>query len=269
MRTVDRIFLAVLTFAGLFIWLHDRTWLVSPGDSLPLLAALPLLVWLVAPWSFAHSDFKADRRSLAVAGVLFVAGLILGLNLLLALAWSATLWSWLGRRLDVPTRNRVSRLLPLAVLAFPWLTLDFPSLGWWYRLSGAWCAELIFQTLGFAVHRAGTQLSVAQMPFDVTAACSGIKALQAMLIAGTALCFLQVNGKHLFWIGLAFLPMVAWLANTMRVLVIVTATLSFGPEFAAGWFHYFSGWLVIVGTFGLVWLGLETLRRRLGTSNPT
>jgi exosortase len=181
-------------------------------------------------------------------------------------AWAAALWAWLGQRLETETRQRVRRLLPLAVLAFPWVALDFPSLGWWYRLSTAWCAAHLFQSLGFEVHREGTQLIVAQMPFDVTAACSGIKALQAMLIAGTALCFLQVNAARLFWAGFACLPLVAWLANTLRVLLVFVVALSFGPEFASGWFHTFGGWLVLVGTFGFTWFGLETLRRRFGTA---
>ena len=261
MKTADRFWLVALVLGGLFIWLHDRAWLTAPDDALPLLAALPLLVWLAAPWTFSNQPFQFNRALLAAAGVTTVLGLVTGFNLLLSLAWTAALWSWLGRRLEAQSRARVLRLLPLAVLAFPWLSLDFPALGWWFRLSAAWSAEHLFALSGFAVHREGTQLLVAQMPFDVTPACSGLKALQAMLIAGTALCFVQTSTSRFYWLGLAGLPLVAWLANAARVVTIVVAALSAGPEFALGWFHGVGGWLVIVGMFGLTWLGLEALRR--------
>jgi hypothetical protein len=46
------------------------------------------------------------------------------------------------------------------------------------------------------------------------------------------------------------------------VIVIVTASLSIGPEFASGWFHDFGGWLVIVSVFAALWFGIEVLRRK-------
>ena len=262
MPTADRRFTLVLVIAAGFLWIHDRAWLRAPEDALPLLVGLPLFAWLAAPWRWSSAPFRLHRGWLAIAGLIAVLGLITQLNILLALAWTATLWSWLRSRLPTDHRVRAARLLPLAVLAFPWLTLDFPALGWWCRLSAAVSAEHCFQFLGFAVRREGTQLLVAQMPFDVTPACSGIKALQALLIAGITLCFIQCGQSRRYWFGVACLPLVAWLANVVRVQAIVVAALSFGPEFASGWFHSVGGWMAIAALFGLLGWGLEMARER-------
>ena len=147
------------------------------------------------------------------------------------------------------------------MLAFPWITRDLPALAWWYRLSAAWSAEHCLSGIGLEVRREGTQIFVHQLPFDVAPACSGIQGLQALLVAGTALCFLQVGTRPFYWPAVGLLPLVAWLANALRVMLLIAAGLSFGPEVVTGWFHTVGGWLVLVMMFGLTWLALELLRR--------
>lgn len=263
MRASDRVWPIALTLGAVFIWAHDRAWLSSPDDALPLLAALPLLVWLSAPLRFESKSMAPDPRFLALAGVASVAGIVAGFNLLLAIGWTAALWAWLGIRLESDSRDRLQRLLPLALLAFPWLTLDFPSLAWWFRISAAWSAEVFYQALGLEVQRVGCGLTVAHLPFDVAPACSGIKALQSILVGGTAFCFLQTRHRGLYWIGVLCLPLVAWLANTARVITIVATALSINPDFAEGWFHDVGGWAVVLGVFGLMWLAMRQISRKM------
>lgn len=261
LRAADGLWLVGLALGGAWIWRREPGCLATPAETLPILAALALLAWFGAPWRLQPGPFRLGQSALAVAGVALVAGLLSDLMVLLALAWTALLWAWLRPRLLPDAQPRARRLLPLAVLAFPWLHLDLPSLGWWYRLSAAWTAEFSMHLLGLAVRREGTQLFVQQLPFDVTPACSGMQTLQALLVAGSALCFLQVGARRFYWFTLAFLPLVAWFANTVRVLLIIVLGLSFGPEFASGWFHMTGGWLVLVVMFGLTWLGLAALRQ--------
>jgi exosortase len=261
MRTADRWILAGLVLAGLWIWLREPGAAKPLDETLPLLAALPLLAWFGAPWNLPAASVRLHRPSLAAAGLALVVGVVTGLQILLAAAWTALLWAWLQPRLTAEARVRVGRLLPLAILAFPWLSYDFPSLAWWYRLSAAWSVEQLFQLADLAVHREGTQLFIQQMPFDVTPACSGIKTLQALLVAGTALCFLQVGRRPFYWLTLLALPLVAWLANTLRVLAIIVAALTLGPESVEGWLHFAGGWVVLMVMFALTGLGLEVLRR--------
>jgi len=295
MRLADWLFLAGLAAMGAWIWLRDTGLDLSSGDMWPLLASLPLMAWLGDPWELtcfprtgpgtmnrvgasahhqpsthrpsagsqeaAEGRFRLDVKSVGTAGVALVAGLLSGVVGLLALGWTALLWGWLSPRLSADGQARAWRLMPLALLAFPWIALDLPSLGWWYRLSAAWSVEHGLDLVGLAVRREGTQLFVHQLPFDVAPACSGIQTLQALLVAGTALCFLQIGRCRFYWLALGLLPLVAWLANATRVLLVIAGALSFGPAAIEGGLHTTGGWFVLMVMFGLTWLALEMLRR--------
>ena len=251
MKPRDLTFLLALMAAAAGIWLRDRTWLASASETLPLLAALPLFAWLGAPWRW-RADGPAFRPGLLVLGlVLAVVGAGLNLTFLLAAGWTAALWSWLAARLEPATRLRVRRLLLLPLLAFPWLALDGAMLGWWFRLSAAWAAGGLFHLAGLDVTREGTQLLVQGFPLSVDASCAGLKVLQALLIAGTAIAFLQVGDRRGFWWSVPVLVALAWLANTMRVVVLSAAALTFSVEFAKGWFHTWGGWFVLMLMFAL------------------
>jgi exosortase/archaeosortase family protein len=165
------------------------------------------------------------------------------------------LWAWLQTRLP-NERADLRRLLLLPLLAFPWLTLDLAPLGWWFRLSGAWAADQLFGALGFVVTRQGTNLLVHGLPIEVAPACSGMNSLQAILIAGIILAWLELRGSRWFWLGVATLPVLAWFANAARICAVVGVALSWGAGFARGWFHEVGGWLVVMMVFGGWWLVL-------------
>lgn len=261
MKKQDGLWLAFLIGLAGFIWYRDQTWLGEGADGLLILAAFGVFIWLGAPWSWRATGFSLHPPALIVAAIACVAGLQTNLTLLLAVGWTAALWSWLHERLEPECAARTRRLLVLPLLGFPWLTEDFPTLAWWFRLSAAWTAEQSFHWLGFAVQREGTQLFVQQMPFDVGPACSGIKGLQAIWVMGTVLCALQLGRSRAYLPSLAALPVVAWIANTLRVLALMVVALTLGPEYASGWYHSAGGWLVLFSTFALLWVGLEWWRR--------
>ena len=225
-------------------------------EVLPIVAALPLFAWLGAPWRLRDDRFALHTGSLAVAGVSFVSGLALNLTLLLAVTWTASLWSWIRGRVctEGDALVRLRRLLPLPLLAFPWITLDGGPVGWWFRLSAAWAVQHMFAGIGLAVTREGTHLIVESQPVSVDASCAGLKVLQCMLIAGTMLAFIQLGRRRQYWWTLPVLPLLAWTANTVRVTTLTVAALSFGPEFAQGWFHAWGGWLVLVLMFVFCWV---------------
>ena len=189
-------------------------------------------------------------------------------TLLLALGWTLALWAWLCGKLAPENIFSLRRLLIFPVLAFPWLALDLPSLGWWFRLSAAWSAEHFFQLLGLAVTREGTQIVVHNFPVGVTAACAGLKALQAMLVAGGVMAYLQLGRSRWYWPAWAVLPLVAWLANTLRVVMLSAVALTFGAAAAHGWFHEWGGWLVLIVMFVLCGLVFAAAGRRDKTQEP-
>ena len=268
MKPRDFLWLAGLLALAAFIWLRDRTWISSSDEVLPLLAAPAVFLWLGEPWrGWRKAETTPFPFGLVfAAGACFLLGMALEVTLLLALGWTLALWAWLRGKLAPENIFPLRRLLIFPVLAFPWLALDLPSLGWWFRLSAAWSAEHIFQLLGLAVTRAGTQIVVQNFPVDVSAACAGLKVLQAMLVAGGLMAFVQAGRSRWYWVAVAVLPLVAWLANTLRVVMLSTVALTFGAEAASGWFHEWGGWLVLIVMFGLCGLGFAFLGRMPVTS---
>jgi exosortase len=258
----DYVWVAGLALLAVFIWVRDRNWLGSASEVVPILAVLPLFVWLGMPWRLGVERREWGWSWLGWAGGGLLLGVVAEVTLLLALAWVAALWAWLGARVVPEARNGVARLLVLPVMGFPWVILDGGWLGWWFRLSAAWVAEQVFGVVGLAVAREGTQLVVQGLPVAVDASCSGLRVLQAMLIAGWVLVYLELRGARGYWWALPGLVVAAWLANVLRVLTLCVAALTFGSEFARGWFHAWGGWFVLVLMFGLCWLGLVWGRGR-------
>lgn len=239
----------LLALCFVLIWLQDTGWAQSLSDTLPVLAALPLFYWLGRPWQLSGEPSPPSSPFLLVGIALFALGLITGVALFPALGWTAFLWSWLSPRLDPAARRRVMKLMPLPVMAFPWLLLDGRPVGWWFRLSGAEATEGVFTLLQLDVLRQGTRLLVENLPVDVAPACSGLNTLQAMLIAGITLAYLELGATRLYWVALPLLVVAAWAANTLRIIAITGTALAFDPETAMGVFHTLGGWLVIVIMF--------------------
>ncbi len=266
MSARDRLWMVLLAVAAALIWLRNTAWISTASETLPILAALPLFVWLGAPWRIQRTVFQLHRDWLAVGGILFAAGVATDLTFFFAAAWTAALWSWLRQRVEPDSIPGLHRLLVLPMLAFPWITLDAAPLGWGFRLSAAWSVKLLFGALGFVVEREGTSLLVQGVPIAVAPACSGLNALQAMLIAGTALAVLELRQRRGFWWSLTMLPALAWIANTLRVVALTAVALTFGSEFAGGWFHGFAGWLVLMFMFGLNWLSIRLFWRAVDSA---
>ena len=249
MRRGDQLCLLAVSAVGAFIWLRDLRWAGAGADALPILAALPLFVWLAGPWGWRDGEFEVANGWVAGAAVTLLLGHVTGLTTLLTAGWGMLGWGWLSRRLTGECRGRVARLLPLPLLAMPWVALDGDAIGWWFRLSGAWVTENFFSGVGFAVEREGTLLNIQGAPISVEAACAGLNTLQSMLIAGVALAFVLLGRASSYWWNVVLLLPVAWLANTLRIMLLSGAALSFSPEFVAGTFHDVSGLLVIVTMF--------------------
>lgn len=240
-----------LALAAGYLWTRDRSWTPRWRDTLPLLAALPLCGWFGMPWRRRPDLLSPSASVLVCAASCFVAGLALDLLSLLTLAWVLALSAWLRSQLSARDWVERRRLLVLPAMAFPWLTLDFDRLGWWFRLSAARVVDVVFRGLGFDVSQEGTQLVVQGSAVSVDASCAGLGTLQAMLIAGVLAAHLSLGRRPaLGWLllGLAGL---AWIANTLRVMLLTAAAMTFGHEFAMGTFHTLGGWFVLVLMFTL------------------
>ncbi len=253
MNRSDWGWIALLVVYAAFIWLRDTTWTTSTDDTLPILAAIPLFVWLGKPWRFMQESRPASPFALGIAILLFLAGVTLNLTIFLAISWTLIVWSWLSRRITESKMGDLKKLLILLLFAFPWITLDFANIGWWFRLSGAWVVGNLYRSFGQEVFQEGTNILINNIPFSVEVACAGLNTLQSMIIAGIAIAFLLLGNTDRYWYNLPLLILMAWLANTLRIFLLVSTALAIDVRFASGPFHYIGGWLVIVIMFGLCW----------------
>jgi len=240
---------AALAVGG-FIWLRDVAWLGVSADALPALVAFPLAFWLGRPWRWRPEAMPLRPAVLVGAVLIFLLGAALGATWLLAIGWSMGLVGWLRPQLQRKSDPELSGLGVLVACGFPWIVLDGQILGWWFRYSGAAASEIFFRALALDVVREGTLLRVEGLPLSVDAACSGLNALQAMLVAGVGLACVLLRGGR-FWIGVALLLPLAWLANTARIISLGFIGLSFGADAATGWFHTWGGWSVLCAMFVL------------------
>lgn len=253
MKALDYATFIGLALLGVFIWLRDTAWYSTAEDTLPVLVAIPLFIWLGTPWKFQDDLQLQETKWLVAFGVCFMVGIALNITFLLALGWCFLLWRWLSSRVVPESKDPLLKLMVLPLMAFPWVALDADRIGWWFRLSGAWTTAEFFTLLGFEAHQEGTQLLINKLPISVEVACAGMNTLQSILIAGTVANFIILGKTSRYWWNLPMLVGLAWVSNTLRIIFLSAIALAISPEFAMSSFHTFGGWLVLVVMFLLCW----------------
>jgi exosortase len=239
-----------------------------------------VLQGLVFDWqhdaNYAHGFFIAPlaayfawerRRHLAAIAP---RGSVLGL-IVLAAGLGVLLLGVLGAELFL---TRVSILLTLAgtilfiwgyprlkALAFPlaFLLLMIPlpaivfnQIAFPLQLVASRAGELTLSAAGIPVLREGNVIILATTSLEVAEACSGIRSLITLLTLGIVYgYFIDPRPSVRVLIALATIP-VAILANAFRVAGTGFAAHFYGAGAAEGFFHTFSGWLVFVAAFSML-----------------
>jgi len=226
----------LLMLAG--IWFSDTSWIGLAPDVLIVILLLSFAWWIALKYP---SEINYAKHTLPVLFLLCV-GLVFNSMTLMAFSWG-----WLAVNYVLP-RTSISRkkLLFVCAGAFPWVLLDFQTIGWWFRLSGAFLTGQLFSFLGYDVAVEGTQLSIGGFPMSVEAACGGLQLLQVLMSGGIALNLICYPKSRLFWPMLLILPLLAWISNTVRIVVISAWGLAFGSEAAAGIFHTWGAMVVLL-----------------------
>src|SRR5581483_6750627 len=121
------------------------------------------------------------------------------------------------------------------------------------QLFASGAATAAAQALGVSIYRQGNIIQLANTSLGVAEACSGLQSLSALLVASLLVGFVE-NASTLGRV-LVFL-LAAPLAILVNVLRITgTAILAdYRLEYALGFYHSFSGWLVFVIGFGSLWM---------------
>ena len=151
----------------------------------------------------------------------------------------------------------------LKILAFPILFLllmipipaiIFNQIAFPLQLLASRFGEIVLTALGIPILREGNVMQLANTTLEVAEACSGIRSLISLLTLGIVYgYFMEPRIWARFALAFATIP-VAILANGLRVAGSGVAAHYYGPEAAEGFLHAFSGWLIFLVAFLMLFL---------------
>ena len=105
---------------------------------------------------------------------------------------------------------------------------------------------------GVSVYRDGNVINLARISLGVEEACSGLNSLAASMVASLLLGFLQCTRLWTRWLLFLLSFPLSIAVNVLRVSG--TAIIAdYQEKFAMGFYHAFSGWLVFVAGFGILY----------------
>lgn len=232
-----------------------RDWIDDPGASHGFLippAAL-YIAWLHRDATFAERP-EADLRGLWLtlfACLLLLVG-ILGAEYFLTrtsfvLLLAGLIWTFWGAR-----RFR-TLLFPLVLLLtmIPLPQVTYNMMAAPLQLFASSVATSLVQTLGVAVYRDGNVIHLAGISLGVAEACSGLRSLSSLVTAALMVGFLQCTRIRTRVLLVLLAVPVAIAMNVVRVTG--TALIAeYNQQYALGYYHSFSGWLVFLVGFGVV-----------------
>jgi exosortase len=155
-------------------------------------------------------------------------------------------------------------LFPLAflILMIPIPAIIFNQIAFPLQLLASQAGEAGLNAAGVPVLREGNVMILPHTTLEVAEACSGIRSLISLLTLGIVLgYFIDSRPSLRVAIALATVP-IAILTNAMRVAGTGIAAHYIGPEVAEGFFHTFSGWMVFIVAFAMMF-GLTRLLLKL------
>ena len=159
------------------------------------------------------------------------------------------------------------------LLMIPIPAIIFNQVAFPLQLLASRFGEWTLMTCQIPVLREGNLITLANTTLEVAEACSGIRSLISLLTLGIVYGYFR---ESRLWVrvvlALATLP-VAIAANAFRVAGTGLAAHFYGPDAAQGFFHSFSGWLVFLLAFAMLfvlhWILRLVGRRKTAAAAPT
>jgi len=132
-------------------------------------------------------------------------------------------------------------------LAIPTLQLVHSLLGWFYT-------DLVYQPEAFL-------LGTASFQVEITYACSGIEGISLITLFLSIYFWLfrnELRFPQAFWLFPVGIILI-WLANVVRIAMLIVIGASYSPEIALQGFHAQAGWIA----FTLIAIGAIALSNRM------
>lgn len=147
------------------------------------------------------------------------------------------------------------------LLMIPIPAIVFNQIAFPLQLVASRFGEFGLSTCGVPVLREGNVIQLANISLEVVEACSGIRSLISLLTLAIVYgYFIETRIWARTVLAVATIP-VAILANGLRVALTGIAAHYYGPEVAHGFLHAFSGWLIFLVAFLMLFLLQRLIRR--------
>lgn len=220
----------------------------SQGHELLLLSVVAWLMWRHLPALRALPD-QPWRASVGVALGLGALAYLLGrtqefIRIELLSLWWISLWLVLGLKGRQALRATwFVWLFALFMIPMPFsvvLTLTAPL-----KTAVSVVATSVLGWVGYPIGRTGVVITVGQYQLLVAEACAGLHSMFILEAMGLLYSHLA---QHASWwrnglLALSAIP-VSFLANVVRVMVLVVVTYHFGDDAGQGFVHDFAGLLL-------------------------
>jgi exosortase len=151
--------------------------------------------------------------------------------------------------------------LPIAflLLMVPLPAIVFNQIAFPLQLVASQFGQSTLTLCGIPVLREGNVIILANTTLEVAEACSGIRSLISLLTLGIIYGYFTDSRMWVRTaIATATIP-IAIIANGVRVAGTGIAAHYFGREAATGFFHTFSGWLVFIVAFAMLFIVMRLL----------
>jgi exosortase len=144
--------------------------------------------------------------------------------------------------------------LAFLLLMIPVPAILFNQIAFPLQLFASEFGTAAMQAYAVPVLREGNVIVLANTTLEVAEACSGIRSLVSLLTLGIVYGYFADSRTSVrVAIALATIP-IAIVANGLRVAGTGILASNYGPQAAEGFFHTFSGWLIFVVAFVLLFL---------------
>jgi len=126
--------------------------------------------------------------------------------------------------------------------------------------------ETLLYAAGYPIARAGVILSIGQYQLLVADACSGLHSMLSLTALGTLFMYMMNRSSRVHnAIMLASILPIAFVANIVRVMILVLVTYHLGDEAGQGFLHGTAGIVLLLVALGILFaldaLLLGVLRR--------
>ena len=200
--------------------------------------------------------------------------------------WPAGLWLAWGAGLVAYAFGRSQEFIRIELLSVWWLAMVIAWMAWgWSGLRRTWFAWLfclfamplpfalvllltaplkeavsalaagVLSAVGYPIGRSGVVLTVGQYQLLVAEACAGLHSM--FILEAMGLLYSHLAGHtsrwRTIWLAILAVP-VSFVANVLRVMILVLVTYHFGDDAGQGFIHGFAG--IVLFALALVLMAL-------------